>query len=83
LTRNEQDLVTEYCPAAAGNIRVIGNGIDVPAAPALEPGDDGDPVVLFTGRFVDRKGVRDLLAAIPAVLAAQPRTFSRVNQPVA
>jgi glycogen(starch) synthase len=31
-------------------------------------------MVLFSGRFVDRKGVRDLLQAIPAVLASAPET---------
>jgi glycosyltransferase involved in cell wall biosynthesis len=30
--------------------------------------------VLYSGRLVERKGIRELLAAIPAVLAANPRT---------
>jgi glycosyltransferase involved in cell wall biosynthesis len=32
------------------------------------------PTVLYTGRFVDRKGIRDLLAAIPMVIKTAPST---------
>jgi glycogen(starch) synthase len=74
LTRSEADLVGEYCPAAAPRIRVVGNGIDIPPTASTNFQREADPVVLFTGRFVDRKGVRELLAAIPAVLQAAPRT---------
>jgi glycosyltransferase involved in cell wall biosynthesis len=31
-------------------------------------------LILFSGRFVDRKGVRELLQAVPAVLAVSPST---------
>lgn len=73
LTRSEQNLVAEYCPDACAKVRVVGNGIAVPAA-ATRSLRSGGPLVLFTGRFVDRKGVRELLAAIPRVLTASPRT---------
>jgi glycogen(starch) synthase len=74
LTRSEQQRVAAYCPCAAMKLRVVGNGIAVPtAAPPRRP-STGNTMVLFTGRFVDRKGIAELLAAIPEVLSACPRS---------
>jgi colanic acid/amylovoran biosynthesis glycosyltransferase len=42
---------------------VIHQGIDIPARRADEPRSD-DPYVLFVGRFVEKKGIADLLAAM-------------------
>jgi glycogen(starch) synthase len=58
-----------------GKVRIVGNGITLgETAATSQPGSSGPPMVLFSGRFVDRKGVRDLLQAIPAVLASAPDT---------
>ena len=39
-----------------------------------QPRGPGAPLVLYTGRFVERKGVRELLEAIPQVLERAPHT---------
>jgi glycogen synthase len=73
LTHSERHLIEQYCTDSTGSVRVVGNGIaDEPRQERQRPSEA--PVVLFSGRFVDRKGVRELLAAIPEVLAAAPKT---------
>src|SRR5689334_11155617 len=77
LTRSESELLSEYCPSVQGRVRIVGNGIeDNPAAlPAVHKSREAvSPLVLFTGRFVDRKGVRELIAAIPRVFEEAPTT---------
>jgi glycosyltransferase involved in cell wall biosynthesis len=77
---SEADLVALYCPEAAGRIRVAPHGIsanEFGATPevgneAATAAPDSAVTILFAGRFVDRKGIRELLAAIPDVLAAAP-----------
>lgn len=76
LTRAERDLIEEYVPGSLPRIHVVGNGIDVSEVPL----DAGFPwgrsrrevVVLFSGRFVDRKGLRELLDAVPNLLESRP-----------
>jgi glycogen(starch) synthase len=71
LTDSERRLIHDYCPDIQARVRVVGNGIaDEPVAPSSA--DAAEPVVLFSGRFVDRKGVRELIAAIPQTLRAVP-----------
>jgi glycogen(starch) synthase len=60
LTYEERDLVGQYCPAASDRVRVVGNGI----ADTVHAGKHArmrrprqEVTVLYTGRFVDRKGV--------------------------
>jgi len=43
-------------------LEVIHQGVELGAAQAAEPA--GDPYVLFVGRFVEKKGVSDLIAAM-------------------
>ena len=43
-------------------LAVIHQGVELDAAEAVEPA--GDPYVLFVGRFVEKKGVSDLIAAM-------------------
>ncbi|CAN7636723.1 glycosyltransferase family 4 protein [Mesorhizobium sp. LjNodule214] len=78
LTRSERELVETYCPDARNRVRIVGNGIeDRPDALAATRRDrtNKNPLrVLFSGRFVDRKGVRELLEAIPTVLQHAPDT---------
>jgi len=77
LTRSESELLSEYCPAVRGRVRIVGNGIDdTPAAHAAvnKCRDTDSPLVLYTGRFVERKGVRELLSAVPRVLERAPTT---------
>jgi glycogen synthase len=77
LTESERILLIDYCPVTQGRVHVVGNGIDDdPEALAVmhrQSGNDS-PLVLYTGRFVDRKGIRELIAAIPQVLEQAPNT---------
>ncbi|MGH8570884.1 MAG: glycosyltransferase family 4 protein, partial [Gammaproteobacteria bacterium] len=77
LTRSERELIAAYLPTARERVRVVGNGIDdCPAAPMAvhRRRQNNTPLVLYTGRFVERKGMRELLAAIPLVLARKRGT---------
>jgi glycosyltransferase involved in cell wall biosynthesis len=74
LSRDEQNLITKYCPEAAARVRIVGNGIDdsTAARDAVRQKKNDSPMVLYSGRFVDRKGIRELLQAIPRVLEHAP-----------
>jgi glycogen synthase len=74
LTRSEEILLRRYYPDAAHKIRVVGNGIEdtdaaLKAALSARP---EMPTVLYSGRLVERKGIRELLTAIPEVLHTFP-----------
>lgn len=53
-------------------IEVIPNGVDVGALDAPAPYREREPVLLFVGYLIERKGVRYLLEAAPAILAQHP-----------
>jgi glycogen synthase len=75
LTGSERELLIQYCPEASDRIRIIGNGIDGCATvdrTMRHTGRSESLMVLYSGRFVERKGVGDLLAAIPLVLPRVP-----------
>lgn len=77
LTRNEGELIEHCYPCAGERIRIIGNGIDdYPIAhlssTKMRRHDSDSPLVLYCGRLVERKGIREFLAAIPRVLQAVP-----------
>lgn len=78
LTRSEQALLAEYCPDVHKRVRIVGNGVadNLAARQAVEQRSKktSSAVVLYSGRFVERKGLRELLAAIPRVLKDAPET---------
>lgn len=77
LTRDEADLLVHYYPESGDRIRIVGNGIDdsEEACRAVRRERSREPLlVLYTGWLVERKGIRDLLAAIPPVLEQFPDT---------
>jgi glycosyltransferase involved in cell wall biosynthesis len=77
LTNNEAALTSEYYPQARGRVRVVGNGVeDSEAARDAARGREreGAPLVLYAGRLVERKGIRELLDAIPHILDRAPET---------
>lgn len=53
-------------------IEVIPNGVDVGSLGASAPFGEREPVLLFVGYLIERKGVRYLLEAAPAILARHP-----------
>lgn len=65
LSQDERRLIDAYCPRAASRVRIVGNGID--DIPVRRRRRTGPPVVLFAGRFVERKGLWDFLEAIPLI----------------
>lgn len=73
LTRNEAALTSGYYPEARERVRVVGNGIDDSAAPRRRE-HVAAPLVLYAGRLVERKGVRELLDAVPQILDGAPDT---------
>ncbi|HEU4680028.1 MAG TPA: glycosyltransferase family 4 protein, partial [Terrimicrobiaceae bacterium] len=69
LTQNERALLNTYCPSVDPRVRVVGNGIeDIPLSPSIGKRASSAPLVLFNGRFVERKGIRELMEAIELVL---------------
>lgn len=73
LTNSERELLEEYCPEVSERIRVVGNGIEDVAFPGRPRRKDREiPIVLFSGRFVDRKGIWELMKAIEIVLSVTP-----------
>jgi len=77
LSLNESELLSDYCPGVQGKVRIVGNGIDdnITARAAVnKERQTNSPLVLYTGRFVERKGLRELIAAIPRVLGRAPTT---------
>jgi glycogen synthase len=74
LSRDERNLIAKYCPEAAARVRIVGNGIgdSTAARSAVRRKSSDSPVVLYSGRFVDRKGIRELFQAIPRVLQHSP-----------
>ena len=50
-------------------LEVIHQGVDIPAEPPTEHAAD-NPYILFVGRFVEKKGVTDLIAAMRLIEAA-------------
>jgi glycogen(starch) synthase len=78
LSQDERHLLVRYYPECQARIRVVGNGIDDSAearAAVHKPRHTPSPLVLYSGRLVERKGIRELLAAIPLVLRAAARTL--------
>jgi glycogen(starch) synthase len=77
LTRSESDLLIRYYPSMRAKIRIVGNGIDdseAARAAGFRQRPSTPPLVLYSGRLVERKGIRELLDAIPLVLEAAPNT---------
>lgn len=75
LSESERELLCFYYPEQSERIRVVGNGIDDSAAArnsAVTERKVQSPLVLYSGRLVERKGIHELLAAIPEVLEAEP-----------
>ena len=77
LTRHERRLLHRYYPWVRRQVRVVGNGVDAPTITDADRESEQPKtsvIVLYSGRLVDRKGIPELLSAIPEVLARAPNT---------
>ena len=75
ISQSEKALMLEYCPNVRDRVRVVGNAITDTESARLSVRTrklSRCPVVLYSGRFADRKGIRELLQAIPTVLGELP-----------
>jgi glycogen synthase len=70
LSESERRLVCDYAPAATERMEIAGNGVDDIVVADRSSRDE--LVILFTGRFVNRKGIHELFAAMEPVLRAVP-----------
>lgn len=72
ISENEKELLAGYYPHVINKISVAGNGIaeskNARSVTQKREWKTRDLTVLYTGRFVDRKGIRELISAIPRVL---------------
>ncbi|MGH3035640.1 MAG: glycosyltransferase family 4 protein, partial [Gaiellaceae bacterium] len=67
LSESEREYVLRHFPHLRDRVSVVGNGIHlVPAVTPRRHCADG-AVVLYVGRFGTRKGVRDVIEAVPRV----------------
>jgi glycogen(starch) synthase len=76
LSEGERKNLLRYYPNVR-RIRVIGNGIECTGSPGdIHRTRDFNrvPRVLYVGRFANRKGTHDLIAALPLLLERHPRT---------
>ncbi len=77
ISQSERDLLIQYYPTCQDRITTVGNGIASNtgmAGQATARRSRGRLTVLYSGRLVERKGIRDLTAAIPRVLQVAPST---------
>ncbi len=75
ISRNEAELVNHYFPNAKSKISIIGNGIEnIEYKRAPERYFSNPVTILYSGRLVLRKGITDLMEAIPVVLNRFPET---------
>jgi glycosyltransferase involved in cell wall biosynthesis len=62
--------IRSQCPRA--DVVSLPNPVIVPPRDSVRPSDKKEPRILFLGKLEPRKGFRDLLKAIPAMLAIVP-----------
>ncbi len=78
ISQSEKELLAHFCPTALDRVRIAGNGIEdcEQAVDAVRKRNwhNDQPLVLYSGRFVQRKGIHELLAVIPRLLEKAPAT---------
>ena len=73
-TTANDSVANEDCRGLHQHVRVVGNGIedDVVTKPSVVRQTASAPLVLFNGRFVERKGIHELMKAIAIVVNEVP-----------
>jgi glycogen(starch) synthase len=75
ISKNEAELVYHYYPHANHKVSIIGNGIENIQFVRKKDRYFSDPVsILYSGRLVMRKGIFDLMEAMPGVIKKYPDT---------
>ena len=74
LSESEYKFIAKYCPAAKKRVRIVGNGIDNSLKSRVTHAKKETELItiLYSGRFVDRKGIRELFQSIPLILNEKP-----------
>jgi glycogen(starch) synthase len=72
LSRSERDYVVRHYPDLRNRVSVVGNGIHLAPRTRRRRHRANGAVVLYVGRFGTRKGVRDVIEAVPRVRTEVP-----------
>jgi glycogen synthase len=72
LSNSERRCLARHYPEVDGRVRVVGNGIHTTPRTPVKRHDHNGATVLYVGRFGTRKGIRDVIEAVPATLARVP-----------
>ncbi|HYV95209.1 MAG TPA: glycosyltransferase family 4 protein [Chitinophagales bacterium] len=77
ISESEKEILAEYYPQAINKVSVAGNGIEdykeAELSSIKREWKETELTILYTGRFVERKGIWDLIDAIPTVLTSFPK----------
>ena len=72
LSQSEREYVVRHYPALVERICVVGNGVHLTPSPPVKRHRRNGAVVLYVGRFGTRKGVRDVIEAVPDIARGLP-----------
>ena len=72
LSNSERWRLARHYPDLDARVHVVGNGIHATPRTRVKRHRHGGAAVLYVGRFGTRKGVRDVIEAVPATLAGVP-----------
>jgi glycogen(starch) synthase len=72
LSNSERERLARHYPDVDGRVHVVGNGIHTTPRTPVKRHRHGGAAVLYVGRFGTRKGVRDVIEAVPATVAEVP-----------
>jgi glycogen synthase len=73
LSNSERRCLARHYPEVDGRVHVVGNGVHTtPRTPVKRHRYGGAATVLYVGRFGTRKGLGDVIEAVPATVAVVP-----------
>lgn len=72
LSQSEREYAVRHYPALVERVCVVGNGVHLTPSPPVKRHRRNGAVVLYVGRFGTRKGVRDVIEAVPEIARGMP-----------